>query len=244
MPIEKSEAKRLQLTVAPFRPTHRASEFGLIPDTSVWLESHLPPSWRVAMRLASQDGRPVVAEVRVFPNEHGQPIKEPHASAPGEWSGTYGARRSRLPSGGLTAGLLNSISLRIFRRDLHTIATKKDVTAVLQQLARADPSFPLDGAPSPTVRRRSRAGLSDRAVLRVARVYERASLAERPVTEAVAQALTLSRSKARDAISRARYLGFLLPTTKGKGGGILTEKARKLLNVKKQKGGKRHATTR
>jgi hypothetical protein len=120
----------------------------------------------------------------------------------------------------------------------------QDFAAVLQQLARANPSFPLDGAPSPTVGRRTSAGLSDRALLRVARVYERATLAERPVTAAVATAMTLSPSKARDAISRARYLGFLLPTKKGKGGGLLTEKARKLLPVKKHKGGKHHGTKR
>jgi hypothetical protein len=54
--------------------------------------------------------------------------------------------------------------------------------------------------------------------------------------------LKVSGTKARDVIHRARYLGFLEPASqRGQGGGLMTEMALKLLDLKEPKGGRRHA---
>jgi hypothetical protein len=222
-PIEKAVAKRLGLNVAPFAPTHRASEFGLVLDRSIWFEASIAPRWRVAMRLANQRGQPVIAEVRVFPDE-------PGTRPPGRWSGNYGAL-AVIPPGGVTARVLRMIRTQAFRRDLFKIRSRWPDE--LRQLEAIAPSVPPPPAPSSTTR--GRKGRSDRELARMASTYAGAWLAGRPPIPAVAIAHRLSLGQARDAVSRARVRSLLTPASKqGKGGGQLTERARELLKVKKQ----------
>ena len=66
-------------------------------------------------------------------------------------------------------------------------------------------------------------------------------MTNRPPLPAVAKAHRLSLSQARDVVRRARLRGLFTPagSKQGKGGGVLTKFAQRLLrqNVKKHKGG-------
>jgi len=233
-PIKKSDAKRLGLKVEEFSPTHKAEEFGLVLDLSVWFEASIAPRWRVAFRLANQGGQPVIAEVRVFPDEPGE-------RPAGRWSGEYGVK-TKVPPGGITARVLRQIRTQTFRRELSAI--RKRHAEHLGELARSDPSFPLTSAPSLTTR--GRKGRSDRELARIALAYEAAYASGRPAIAAVAKAARLSLTKARDAVHRARTRGLLSPASKrGKGGGLLTPLGREILKQgAKSKGGKRHGKKR
>lgn len=243
-PIKKSDAKRRGLTVEPFGPGYRAEGYGLVLDRSVWFETRIAPRWIVAFRLVNQRGQPVIAEARIFPDEPGH-------YPPGRWTGEYGAP-AIVPPGGLGARVLRQIRTRAFEQDLRTIMAHKIFTQ--KGVRRDEPwskeewemTFPgLPPALIPPSATRGRKGRSDHELARIAAIYERAYLAKRPATEAVAKTMRISPEKARDAIRRARVRGLLSPATKqGKGGGLLTERGKKIVNVKKQKGGTRHGQKR
>lgn len=222
VPIEKEEAARLKLTVEDFSPTHKATDFGLVLDLSVWVEMPLTARWLVAFRLANQRGQPVIAEVRVFPDEPG---KRPA----GRWSGEYGAITTRVPPGGITARLLRTIRTQTFKRMLRTIVTRWE-----KELGGLDLGFIPPAVPPLT--NQGRKGRSDAALARIAAVYEAAYLADTPPVPAVAKASRLSLTQARDAIHRARVRGLLSHASKqGKVGGRLTPIARELLKQQTKK---------
>jgi hypothetical protein len=247
-PIDKADAKLLGLKVQPFK-AGEAKDFGLVLDRSVWVEaplsSRLP--WMVAFRLVNEDGQPVIAEVRVFPDQSSAPYKAgPPGTLPtrwrrpaGRWSGDYPGVMAHVPRGGITARVLRTIRMQSYKGLLRTILTQH-----AEAFRSMDLGVPLSTVPSSTTR--GRKGRSDETLARIAEVYGHAYRANRPSTAAVAKAFRLSLSQARDAVRRARVRGLLSPASKqGKGGGLLTPLAQKILKqVLKSKGGKQHGTKR
>jgi len=235
VPITRSEAKRRGLIVESLLPVYRACDLGLVRDRSVWFEARIAPRWIVAFRLTNQRGQPVIAELRVFPDEPGH-------YPPGRWSGEYGAP-AKVPPGGLSARDLRQIRTQAFRADLRTIATHL-MPEWGEELGSLFPGVPLSTVPPRATQ--GRKGRSDLELAQIAAVYEAAYHANRPAGPAVARAFKFSRSKARDAVRRARTRGLLGGGGKrGKGGGPLTALAREILkHNSKGKGGKRHGTKR
>jgi len=230
VPIEKKEAARLNLTVEEFYPTQKPSNFGLVLDLSVWVEMPMASRWLVAFRLANQRGQPVIAEVRVFPAEPGK-------RTAGRWSGEYGGT-ARVPPGGITARLLRTIRTQTFKKMLRTIMTRWEKELGALDLGFIPPMIP-------PLTNRGRKGRSDAALARIAAVYEGAYVAGTPPVQAVAKALRLSLTQARDAIHRARVRGLLSSATKqGKVGGRLTPTARALLKQQTKKKRGKHGTKR
>lgn len=232
VPITKSEAKRRGLTVESLRPLYRACDLGLVRDQSIWFETPIAPRWIVAFRLTNQRGQPVIAELRVFPDEPGH-------YPPGRWSGEYGAP-AKVPPGGLSARDLRQIRTQAFRADLRTIATHL-MPEWGEELPSLFPGVPLSTVPPRATQ--GRKGRSDLELAQIAAVYEAACIANRPAIAAVAKAFKLSLSKARDAVRRARVRGLLSSASKqGKGGGLVTPAARAILKqYSMNTGGIRHA---
>jgi hypothetical protein len=242
VPITKSEAKRRGLIVESLLPIYRACDLGLVRDRSVWFEMSIPPRWTVALRLANQQGQPVIAEARVFPDEPGK-------HSPGRWTGEYGVTTT-VPPGGLGARVLRQIRTQAFKSDLRKIMTSvvndKAWAEVWAELSGEKLGSLFHGGPPSTVppsATHGRKGRSDHELARIAATYARAWLADRPPIPAVAKTLGVSLTKARDAVHRARVRGLLSPANKQRqGGGQLTPLAREILKQDaKSKGGTRHA---
>lgn len=70
----------------------------------VWLEVPIGDGWLAALRLAVQDGRPVISELRIFPDEPGRPNA-------GEWSVEKFGHEAQVPRGGLTTRKLRHVRL-------------------------------------------------------------------------------------------------------------------------------------
>ena len=265
VPITKSEAKRRGLTVESLLPLYRACDLGLVRDRSVWFEARITPRWIVAFRLTNQRGQPVIAELRMFPDELDEQYPR---RAPGRWRGEYGATAT-VPPGGLTARALRQIRTQAFKTDLRAIMARK----ITVEMEKAEIEKANDGkralkgtrregtwgqdewesvfpaVPLSTVKplaTRGRKGRSDIELARIAATYETAYLSGRPAIAAVAKTSGLSLTRARDAVRRARVRGLLSEASKqGKGGGLVTPLAREILKQDvKSKGGKRHGTKR
>jgi hypothetical protein len=74
---------------------HRVRAGAVLHET--WLEDEITDQWMVAYRLVPQRGRPVVAEIRIYP---GAP--DTYAN-PGEWSAEWEGSKVGVPTGGLPA---------------------------------------------------------------------------------------------------------------------------------------------
>jgi hypothetical protein len=82
----------------------------------IWLETALDDQWRAASRLAVQNGRPVIAEVRVFPHEPGD-----RQHVPGRWSADVLGVLAKVPDEGLTARGLRKTRLGEYPTHAHEI---------------------------------------------------------------------------------------------------------------------------
>lgn len=210
---------------------------GAVKAGDVWLEVPVVGGWVAASRLAIQEGRLVIAEVRVFPGEdtalrRGSPPKELlHMAGPGRWSGEVLGVQAEVPPGGLTASTLRTVRLGEHPRH---------VRAVVQWLAKqygAD-AFKSGGslaalglAPEGERPRPARQfGRGDLFYARLARDYgrliERGS--EQPVA-AIATARGVAVARIRGWLHEARVRGLLTPGVQGRSGGQLTARAERLL---------------
>jgi hypothetical protein len=96
IPVLRHEPLRSRL--GPLRPS-LARYVGEAAREDLWLEVPLGSGWRAAWRLLPRAGRlPVLAELRIMPDEAGHPA--------GEWSASVLGRRARAPKHALTARLL------------------------------------------------------------------------------------------------------------------------------------------
>jgi hypothetical protein len=73
----------------------------------VWYEVDIDDRWIACFRIASQQGRPIVSELRAFPTAN---RREPEMEdKPGEWSAEWQGSDAPVPSGGLTATVLRKV---------------------------------------------------------------------------------------------------------------------------------------
>jgi hypothetical protein len=82
----------------------------------VWVEEDLGEDWVAAYRITAQDGRPVVAEVRVFPRPpHWEPRPVPDPDEvwwpPGVWEAEIKGTGAAVPPGGIPTTILREIRL-------------------------------------------------------------------------------------------------------------------------------------
>jgi hypothetical protein len=179
-----------------------------VPE-AFWIEA-IYAGWVAAYRITQQGGRPVVAEMRVFPDEASR-------ARPGEWS----TDTAHVPTGGLPARLVRglkpgedlAVGLKIGNRYVRLVppAANRFRRAGFRRLKKTRPGH----------------GYSDNELLRAAVFYvERGG--RRPVAD-LAVAWKLEHQQARDLLQAAGEKGFLTPGTRGKTSRALTEKAKALL---------------
>ena len=230
-PVTPHDARRYGLNVHKAYPDEVV---GVVQVEDLWLEALLDDvRWTVAYRIVIQEGRAVVAEVRVFPTE------DVNGREPGHWSGEWRGRKATVPTGGLTTRSLRSIRLG---HDVHSLS--KFVAQIKKKPKLRwllDPERGWFGAVGVTVQlavERPRAAISGRgrpaiphpdlAELAAAYADIVMSGSRKPIRDLAARrSETVSRIRSR--IHMARRLGFLDPGTQGNAGGQLMAAARRLL---------------
>lgn len=178
-------------------------------------------SWMAAYRLGIQPGGIVITELRVFPRE------QTAARPPGLWSARTRGIDAIAPPGGITARLLRSVPLAEhyqFDKEFHSLGRTRAIWSPKKADSRSSPAkVPL--------RRRGPKGRPDEFYAKIARHYAEAvrSGTTRPVAE-TAKKLNLKEPQVRDFVHQARRRGLLSKTRQGRVGGLLTEKAERLLS--------------
>ncbi|MGB7220743.1 MAG: hypothetical protein WBD07_18230 [Vicinamibacterales bacterium] len=188
---------------------------GLLPASRrlYWIEAPIGDAWVAAYRIVVLDGRPIIAELRVFPAE---PRIGDREFGPGEWSGSFNATAS-VPGQGITAGLVKKkIQVSI------PIDHITEIRAKMQALAEQHWGIT-----------RSSRGRKPKPALfyaEVARDYVNALTAgSRQPAADLAKARGISRALSRALVSRARAMRFLEIAAAGRAGGALTDAARRVL---------------
>ena len=215
-----------RMTVTPRRRGRRTVN-------DVWIEQALAGTsagWILASRVIVDDrGLPVIAEIRVFPDEPKRWVSDPLIGRvpldPGEWSAKalgWDARRS-VPRGGLPATLIRrglplaehvDHARRTFtlvaesRTRQGTTSTLDDTFAALE--AAGYPLLPVPAVATGTKTRRGRPPLwSAGDCARVALVYDTALTAKTSPIKAVAAAEGITDANAKNLVAKARKLGQL-----------------------------------
>lgn len=198
-----------------------------------WVEVPVPDApWITAYRLTSQRGRTVIAEVRVFPQEHQMKRRRP-----GTWSGELLGERAKVPPGGLTVKILKSVRISephaatgAFLRYLADKAPGLfDSGGVLDQRGITRPRGKRSGGP------RGRPPKEERDLLRVAVSYVQEVGKGRGAAKRLAHRLGRSRERVREWIRLARRRGFLEPTSRGVQGAVLSTQAKDLIKSARDK---------
>lgn len=195
-----------------------------------WVEDHLDDGWIAAYRLILRGSRPLVAEIRLFPED------DRAERVPGQWT----EEASDVPPEGIPGRALRdlrlTVPLNLFSEFLRRI--ERD-PAMAKQILGAH-GIPLG---STMVKRRpGRAGRADDfylafAVAYVARLAKGSrrpvqDLAERPpkaIKGYVSSSSKASAATVRDIIHEARERGLLTRSPDGRPGGELTPKADQML---------------
>lgn len=184
------------------------------------VETELGDGWMVVERFELQNGRRVVAELKVCP--------APRPADSGAREGRrFGERPTDVPTpaGGVKARLLRKIPVGrktdVFEDfvDWHASQQGDEAAERLQQIAR---QWGWRG------RRRARRSYDDEYWATLSQAYVGSLRHERPVVR-LAEKLKLPISQVRSHINLARRKGFLSATGKGAYGGELTDKAKVVL---------------
>jgi hypothetical protein len=191
---------------------------------AVIFDDVLPEGWEVWIFLDSENGRPIVHEVRIAPRRTG----ESYRAAP------EGGIKSRY------RGLLNVDELR--RRAFQVVVEdsgwvrdrpqwSRDV-AVWQTIEAAERGL----SSSPTATRRQR---TPEFYTAVAASYVRHTSRSRRVYEAMQETdyPYYHQDTLRDLVKECRKQGYLTAAPKGRAGGQLTDKALRILNRSETDGG-------
>lgn len=209
---DRADVRRagLEPTGPPFR-----GQAVLVGVFNAWIVKPLSAEWTAAYRLALQDGAFVVSELRVFPSGRG--------FSPGEWSGIWTGLNATAPAGGLTATLAREASkinpaMTSGREVLEGLGARakklRRASSLLSDLQRRGLSDLR--ARDRASRGSGRPGKPDSFYRDVARIYLTAVSDRQRPNKAVAKALELSASQARDSVYRARRLGLLPKTERGR----------------------------
>jgi hypothetical protein len=212
------------------------SRWALRPNKQYWSEIDLPdyPGWSVAACFIPVNDRPVLVELRVVP---AQQDNAPGGSSwwPGEWERT---KDGVLDPDGIPMYLLKEIRAGDLFEPIQKLA---------QNLAYAGRKKGSNFGADEKVWRRFAEAPDGRSkddlyyAKWAARISEKTTdpgTRNRPIA-ALADDTGLEREQIRDIAHRARRLKVLSdPPTRGRGGGLLTEKGRRLLSEASKKKGK------
>jgi hypothetical protein len=185
-----------------------------------WLEVGLD-GWVAAYRLIPQEGRPVVAEVRVFPDEN--------APRPqGRWSAERLGDQAPVPVGGVPARVLRQLRVR------EHLALYDDIVQRHQDQQSFRVSL-LDHGFTQVVKEAGRRGRSDLFYAEIASAYVSLAAARAPIQRLrdrleEEEGLYFAEATVRDFVNQARRRGLLTPSPPGRPGGELTTQAQELLS--------------
>ena len=199
--------------------------------SEAWLEQRLDEEWTVCFRLAIQNDRAVIAELRVIPSENRWTDDADEFYEPGEWRTETEGPNASVPLGGVKSHHL---------REIHLLALDS-VSSIAEWISQHRPeSLPilLEAGVPPSVPRKRPGPVppSDRELAEFAREYVRTvEMGVRNPHHSIARNRRLSTETVRDKIKEARRRQLLTSLGSGKAGGRLTAKALKVLSQRKKK---------
>lgn len=212
--VSTSEQSRLGITAAE------------ISVLNVWVRVEVDPHWVVACRMAIQNDKPVIGELRLFPSDG------THIAC--EWSARLQGPWAQVPYGGVSSKLLRQINIGevvpLLAEVQRVITRMRKVTPhALPASAQAlEAAFPDRGSREGV--RRGPKGRPDRYYAKIAKAYaDRIAAGDRSPIRTLATRRRTSLAQVRAAVHQARIRGFLSGGHQGKRGGILTAAARQLL---------------
>jgi hypothetical protein len=182
----------------------------------------LDSGWRLTLWLGEQDGRKVVTELRLHPDEGLMPPGSGERLPP-TWSHSADARAA-MPTGGITARTLKGLALGHYTAELQRAVSEK---LELDHLLRHDLLDLVEVTPAAGPH-----GRPDTFYAHLAQEYVRtvASGSRAPLAE-LGRRLHSTPNTTAARIKEARRRGLLTRTERGRLGGELTEKARTLLSA-------------
>jgi hypothetical protein len=213
--------------LTPLTPQQRKRLVG-IETQDIWHEVAVGGgAWIAAYRLFSQNGTPVIGEVRLFPKPEEWPDAQP---PPGSWGADLLGARAQVPHGGVTHRLLRELKVGLQDKDMAQVFEtfrSMGIEAPPDQASAAAPR-------SPTGRRRGRKPFPDRFYAEVARDYvaaiDRGS--DSPAADVARRRGWDREGRVRDILHEARSRGLLTPPPGvARHGGALTPKASALLDA-------------
>ncbi len=212
----------------------RRTRFRLGTDSTgaLWFAVALEGSWTACYRLRARDGRPVVIELRIVPTP---PDEVVNLSTDGEPQGHHEA-----PGDGLTAGILKDQVVmgrhvyELLPQALRMASRKGQLGGEL--FSEMVGALGFDPDSKPRRGRRGPKGWPDEDYVRLAVDYiARCESGSRSPVADLAETRGTSVDAVRQALYRARKRGLLTRQKKGRAGGQLTAKAKKLLRKARTK---------
>ncbi len=192
---------------------------------AIWIEIPLDDAWFAAYRLVIKNDQAVIAEARLFPRETA-PRRERHR-APGHWS----ERGALVPPTGMPGTILKRLRLqdpiKVLPEAIQNWEARHGRPVVNRVLRR----FAMSTKTELPRKTRGQPVRTDELVAEFARAYvEKIDQGRAAPIKELAEEHNFSRDNVRDIIREARTRGFLTrPTERGKAGGKLTPKARRVL---------------
>jgi hypothetical protein len=190
-----------------------------------WVETPLDGRWQAHVRfMLGRDGIPVVAEVRVFPDEfddNGIARFDNATHAAGEWS----QDPDHVPDGGLPTRTLRSLRLGDARSFFDEMLRQRAEDANFKRHLPESPFLRPETLASVAAKRPGPAGRQDHDYAAIAARYLAHVQAGDP-TPITTLATDLGRPKShvRELLTTARRRGLLSRTQRGRAGGRLTDK--------------------
>ncbi len=192
---------------------------------AIWIEVPVEDAWVAAYRLVIKKGQAAVAEARLFPKEK-NPHRERHRAA-GHWS----ERGSLVPATGMPGRILRKLRLQdpiaVLPKAIQNWEARHGRPVGNRVLRRFAMSTKTELARKP----RGQPLRTDELVAEFARAYvEKIHQCRAHPIKELAEERNFSPENTRDIIREARKRGFLTrPPERGKAGGKLTPKARRIL---------------
>jgi hypothetical protein len=195
---------------------------GISAKADVFMESTLGRDWSVFYRWLLQDGMPVISEIRIYP------LENPPQDSPGEWT------HAAAPTGGIKMSLLRQIHVSDVRKRMaEAMEMFQQQIPDLMQMTNFVPAPPKDR--TARKEKRGRPAIADLEYVRIANYYAERCAHEslKPIADTARRFKKLTRAKVRSRLHEARRRGLLSFGQRGIAWGMLTDKARQLLNEKK-----------
>lgn len=188
------------------------SHLAVVIGVAHWIEQPLDGKWRgwtVASRvLRDPSGRPVVAELRIFPTD------KPEGHWPGEWRASADCDKAAAPERGIPKSLLRAgVPLGHHQQVANALGElPSKVRPAGYVLAAGSGGIRVSGSPVTFTYRRKRgrpARWTRQDYARFALAYDDAARQGQSPLEAVARAAGTNDTNAHNLVAKARQLGFL-----------------------------------